>query len=142
MVSKVDNNSDASIDVVRASVAGIARVVEGRALYLPALIVLLKNRRLKDDVPGVRTISVQPDSAIHGLEGMKHLETALVPGIYDAKVADENLDIPTEKAYYWVKRLAREEGILAGISCGAVLEACFRIAARIEKEPIEVEVKP
>ena len=72
-------------------------------------------RRLKEEVPGVKTISVQPDSAIHGLEGMKHLETAMVPGIYDSQVADENMEIPTEKAYYWVKRLAREEGILAEI---------------------------
>ena len=95
------------------------------------------SRKLREAVPGIKLISVQPDSAIHGLEGMKHLETALVPGIYDSRVADENLDIPTEKAYYWVRQLARVEGILAGISSGAVLEACFVIAARLRNEPIE-----
>jgi S-sulfo-L-cysteine synthase (O-acetyl-L-serine-dependent) len=96
------------------------------------------SRKLREAIDGIKLISVQPDSAIHGLEGMKHLETALVPGIYDSKVADENIDVPTEKAYHWVRQLARAEGILAGISSGAVLEACFILAARMEKEPLEI----
>ncbi|MSO20224.1 MAG: cysteine synthase family protein [Acidobacteria bacterium] len=96
------------------------------------------SRRLREFNPAIQLISVQPDSAIHGLEGMKHLETAMVPGIYDATVADEDMAIDTERAYHWVKMLAREEGLLAGISCGAVLDACFQIAARLEKEPLAV----
>jgi S-sulfo-L-cysteine synthase (O-acetyl-L-serine-dependent) len=96
------------------------------------------SRKLREAIDGVKLISVQPDSAIHGLEGMKHLETALVPGIYDSNLADENIDVPTEKAYYWIRQLARVEGILAGISSGAVLEACFIVAARMEREPLEI----
>ncbi len=96
------------------------------------------SRRLREFNPAIQLISVQPDSAIHGLEGMKHLETAMVPGIYDATVADEDMAIDTERAYHWVKMLAREEGMMAGISCGAMLEACFQIAARLEKEPLAV----
>lgn len=88
-------------------------------------------RRLKEFNPAIRAISFQPDSAFHGLEGMKHMPSSIVPKIYDAAVADENLGIATEPAYAMVKRLAREEGLLVGISSGAAICACFEIARRL-----------
>jgi len=81
------------------------------------------SRRLKRDVPGVQCISVQPSSGFHGLEGLKHMPTAIVPGIYDEKLADGNLWIETEDAYRMVRRLAREEGLLVGISSGCNVHA-------------------
>jgi cysteine synthase B len=88
-------------------------------------------RRLKELEPGIRTISFQPDAAFHGLEGLKHLPTAIVPGIYDPAIADDNLWIRTEDAYQQVRRLAREEGILVGVSSGAALAACREVARGI-----------
>jgi cysteine synthase B len=89
------------------------------------------SRRLRELNSGIRLISFQPDSGFHGLEGLKHLATAIVPGIYDASVADENLWISTEDAHNMVRRLAREEGLLAGISSGAALVACMKVASRL-----------
>ena len=88
-------------------------------------------RRLKELNPKIRCISFQPDSAFHGLEGMKHMETAIVPGIYDPSVADEDLEISTEDAYAMTLRLAREEGLLAGISAGAAVTASLQVAKKI-----------
>ncbi len=85
-------------------------------------------RRLKELNPGIRCISLQPDSAFHGLEGMKHMATAIVPKIYDPQLADDDLGISTEESYAMVKRLAREEGLLAGVSSGAALAGCLRLA--------------
>ncbi len=85
-------------------------------------------RRLREFNPAIRLISFQPDSGFHGLEGMKHMATALVPGIYDSKLADEDLAITTEDAYRMVKALAREEGLLVGISSGAALATCLQVA--------------
>jgi len=85
-------------------------------------------RRLKELNPDIRCISFQPDSPFHGLEGMKHMETAIVPGIYDPTVADEDLEISTEEAYAMTLRLAREEGLLAGISAGAAMVAALQVA--------------
>ena len=91
-------------------------------------------RRLRELNPAVRCISVQPDSPFHGLEGMKHMPTALVPGIYDASLADENIEIETETAYRAVKRLIREEGMLVGVSSGAAIAACIEVARAIPRE--------
>jgi S-sulfo-L-cysteine synthase (O-acetyl-L-serine-dependent) len=85
-------------------------------------------RRLKEFHPGLQAISFQPDSPFHGLEGMKHMPTAIVPAIYDPQLADRNIEIETEAAYTMAKRLAREEGLLVGISAAAAVEACLRIA--------------
>ncbi len=90
-------------------------------------------RRLKEFNPRIRCVSVQPDSGFHGLEGLKHMPTAIVPGIYDAKLADENIEVRTEDAQETAKRLAREEGILVGVSAGAALWACLEIARRLPK---------
>lgn len=88
-------------------------------------------RRLREHDPRVRLISFQPDGPFHGLEGMKYMPSAIVPAIYDARLADENLEIPTEEAYAMVKRLAREEGLLVGISAGAALAAALKVAGRL-----------
>jgi S-sulfo-L-cysteine synthase (O-acetyl-L-serine-dependent) len=90
-------------------------------------------RRLKELKPDVRCISVQPDSPFHGLEGLKNLASAIVPGIYDASVADENLEVSTEDGYAMTLRLAREEGLLVGVSAGAAAVAALEIARRIRK---------
>ncbi len=90
-------------------------------------------RRLKELNPRIRAISVQPDSGFHGLEGLKHMATAMVPAIYDPNLADENIEVRTEDAQETAKRLAREEGILAGVSAGAALWACMEIARRLPK---------
>ncbi len=88
--------------------------------------------RLKEYDAGIRVVSFEPDSPFHGLEGMKHMGSAIVPEIYDPTVADENLAIPTEDAYEMVKRLAREEGILVGISAGAAVATSLRVARELE----------
>jgi S-sulfo-L-cysteine synthase (O-acetyl-L-serine-dependent) len=85
-------------------------------------------RRLKELDPAIQAISFQPDSPFHGLEGMKHMATAIVPAIYDPTLADRNLEIETEAAYRMVRRLAREEGLLVGISAGAAIVASLQIA--------------
>jgi S-sulfo-L-cysteine synthase (O-acetyl-L-serine-dependent) len=91
-------------------------------------------RRLKELNPRIRCISFQPDSGFHGLEGLKHMPTAIVPPIYDPSVADENMEVQTEHGQQMAKRLAREEGILAGVSAGAALWACLQIAKRVSRE--------
>ena len=88
-------------------------------------------RRLKELNAAIRAISFQPDSAFHGLEGLKHMETAIVPPIYDPSLADFTLEIATEAAYEMEKRVARVEGVLVGISSGAALVACLTIAGQI-----------
>lgn len=87
-------------------------------------------RRLRAELPGVRAIAVQPDSPYHGLEGMKHLPSARVPAIWDASLADETLEVSTEVAQEMVLRLARAEGLLAGMSSGAALVAARRLMRR------------
>jgi cysteine synthase B len=85
-------------------------------------------RRLKELEGKIRAVSMQPDSPFHGLEGMKHMGTALVPGIYDASLADENVEVRTEDAQEMTRRLAREEGLLVGVSSGANVYAALRLA--------------
>lgn len=88
------------------------------------------SRRLKEYKNGVKCIEMQPATAFHGLEGLKHMPSAIVPGIYDENGADETIWIETEEAYPMVKRLAREEGILVGISAGANVAAAIKMAER------------
>jgi cysteine synthase B len=89
------------------------------------------SRRLKAYSPQVMCISMQPDSPLHGLEGMKHMETALVPGIYDRSVADEQVEVDTESAHQMVLKLARQEGLLVGPSTGANLVAALKVAEQL-----------
>ena len=98
-------------------------------------------RRLRKFNPGIKLISFQPDAPFHGLEGLKHMESAIVPGIYDPTLADEDLRIDTERAYRMVRRLAREEGLLAGISSGAAVAAMLDVAQR-DRRGVIVTVFP
>ena len=90
-------------------------------------------RWLRERAPAVRLISVEPDSPFHGLEGMKHMASAIVPPIYDPALADEAREMPTERAYAMVKRLAREAGLLVGVSSGANVATALDVAADLEK---------
>jgi cysteine synthase B len=89
--------------------------------------------RLKGYNPEIKVISFEPESPFHGLEGMKHMESAIVPPIYDPTVADENRVASTEEAYEMVKRVAREEGVLIGISSGATVVTALQVAREIER---------
>lgn len=88
-------------------------------------------RRLRQLNPGIRLVSVEPDSPFHGLEGMKHLESAIVPGIFDPELADERAEVSTERAYVMARRLAREEGVFVGVSAAAAVAASLDLAERI-----------
>jgi cysteine synthase B len=91
------------------------------------------SRRLRELNPDVRLISMQPDSPYHGLEGMKHMPTAIVPGIYDATLADEELEVMTEDAHEMVRQLARREGWFVGVSAAANIVAALKVAATLEQ---------
>ena len=86
------------------------------------------SRYLKEQNPAIQVISFQPDSPFHGLEGMKHMATAIVPAIYNPHLADRDLEVETEAAYAMAKRLAREEGVLVGISAAAAVVASLQVA--------------
>lgn len=89
------------------------------------------SRKLKEYDPSIRCISFEPDSPLHGIEGLKHMPTALVPGIYDPHLADENLTVSTEEAYEMVKALARQEGLFVGVSSGAAMAVSLRVAREV-----------
>lgn len=91
-------------------------------------------RRLRAYNPAVQLIALQPDSPFHGLEGLKHLETAIVPGIFDPTLADATLEISTEDAYRMARRLAREEGLLVGVSAAAAVVGSLRVAEQIVQD--------
>lgn len=88
-------------------------------------------RRLRRELPGVKCFSAQPSSGFHGIEGLKHMPTAIVPGIYDETLADGNFWLETEDAYRMVRRLAREEGLLVGISSGANVVAALKLGREL-----------
>ncbi len=90
-------------------------------------------RRLHQYNPVIEVISMQPDSPFHGLEGLKHMETALKPAIYDPDLPDRTVEVATEAAQTMVKRLAREEGLMVGISAGANVVAALKVAERLER---------
>jgi cysteine synthase B len=98
-------------------------------------------RRLREANPAIKLLSFQPDSPLHGLEGLKHMETAIVPGIYDPSLADEDMRVSTEDAYTMVRRLAREEGLLVGISGGAALAAALKVARDV-RDAVIVTIFP
>lgn len=97
-------------------------------------------RRLAEDAPHVRLVSFEPDAAFHGLEGLKHMESAIVPAIYDPYLADERRAVSTEAAHAMVRRLAREEGLLVGVSAGAAVVVALEVAreAAARGEPARV----
>ncbi len=96
-------------------------------------------RCLKEHSSAISLVSMQPSSGFHGLEGLKHMPTAIVPAIYDEDLADDNIWTETEDAHAMVKRLAREEGLLVGVSSGANMVAALKVARQI-KEGVIVTV--
>ena len=125
----------------------IWRQTEGRVTHFVAMLgtsgtFVGAARRLKQLNPHLRCVSLQPDSTFHGIEGTKHMATAIVPRIYDAALADADLGISTERAYEMVKRLAREEGVLAGISSGGALAGCLEVAKTAARGSVIVTVFP
>jgi cysteine synthase B len=91
-------------------------------------------RRLKELNPKIRCISLQPDSAFHGIEGTKHMPSAIVPRIYDSSLADDNLEIATEEAHAMARRLAREQGLLVGVSAAAAVVGSLRVAGQLRED--------
>jgi len=98
------------------------------------------SRRLKELNPAIRVISMQPDSPLHGLEGLKHMATALVPGIYDPQLADVNVEVATAAGQQMAGRLAREEGLLVGASSGANVFAALRLAKSLPTGSVVVTI--
>jgi len=98
------------------------------------------SRRLKEFNPSIRVISMQPNSPFHGLEGLKHMATAKVPGIYDTSLADQNVEVATEDAQEMVRRLALEEGLLVGTSSGANVFAALRLARTLPSGSVVVTI--
>jgi len=112
---------------------------EGRITHFVAMLgttgtFVGTTRRLKELHPKIRCISLQPDSAFHGIEGAKHLPSAIVPRIYDPALADENLEIATEDAHAMARRLAREQGLLVGVSAAAAIVGSLRVAERLKED--------
>jgi cysteine synthase B len=98
-------------------------------------------RYLRQYNPDIQLVAVQPDSSFHGLEGLKHIPSAIQPGIFDPSLPDRTLEISTEASYEMVRRLAREEGLFVGISSGAAALAALQVAAELE-EGVVVTVFP
>ncbi len=98
-------------------------------------------RYLREKLPQVKIISFEPDAAFHGLEGLKHMPTAIKPGVYDESFADARLAVRTEAAHEMTRRLAREEGLFVGISSGAAVVAALDVAGQLD-EGVVVTVLP
>ena len=97
-------------------------------------------RRLRELRPGLKAVLMQPDSPLHGLEGMRHVETSIVPGIFDASLADARVEVSTEESQEVARRLAREEGLFVGVSSGANVAAALRYAGGLEEGAVVVTV--
>jgi cysteine synthase B len=97
-------------------------------------------RRLRDYNTNIRALAVQPDLPLHGVEGLKHMATAHVPGIYEPSLADEQLTVDTESAFLTKERLAREEGLLVGPSSGANVFAALEVAKELPPGSVVVTI--
>jgi cysteine synthase B len=125
----------------------IWRQTEGRVTHFTAMLgtsgtFVGTSRRLKELNPEIRCISLQPDSPFHGIEGTKHMETSIIPKIYDPSIADAELGIETEAAYAMARKLAREEGLLAGVSAAGALVGALRIAREAAAGAVIVTIFP
>jgi cysteine synthase B len=125
----------------------IWRQTVGRVTHFTAMLgtsgtFVGTSRRLKELNPGIRCISLQPDSPFHGIEGTKHMETSIIPNIYDPSIADAELGIETEAAYTMARQLAREEGLLAGVSAAGALVGALRIAREAAAGAVIVTIFP
>ena len=120
---------------------------EGRVTHFVAMLgtsgtFVGTSRKLKELNPRIRCISVQPDSAFHGIEGAKHMASSIVPKIYDPSVADQELWVSTEDAYAALKRLAREEGLLVGLSGAGAMAAALLVAEKAKDRAVIVTIFP
>jgi S-sulfo-L-cysteine synthase (O-acetyl-L-serine-dependent) len=125
----------------------IWRQTEGRVTHFTAMLgtsgtFVGTSRRLKELNPAIRCISLQPDSPFHGIEGTKHLETSIVPKIYDPSIADAELGIETEAAYAMARKLAREEGLLVGVSAAGAVVGALQIARDAAARSVIVTIFP
>jgi cysteine synthase B len=125
----------------------IWRQTEGRVTHFVAMLgtsgtFIGTSRRLKELNPEIRCISLQPDSPFHGIEGAKHMETSIVPGIYDTTVADAELGIATEAAHGMARQLAAEEGLLVGVSAAGALVGALQIAREATPGSVVVTIFP
>lgn len=116
----------------------ILRQTEGRITHFVAGLgttgtFVGTGRSLKDHSPGVCLVAVQPDGPLHGLEGLKHLESTSIPPIFDPSLVGTQIQVPTERAFRMARRLARQEGLLAGVSSCAALAAALEIAERLDR---------
>ncbi|HXH71233.1 MAG TPA: cysteine synthase [Mariprofundaceae bacterium] len=123
----------------------IWRDTEGRVTHYIASLgtsgtLVGTGRYLKRMNPDIRIIAAEPDSPFHGIEGLKHIESSIVPGIYDETLHDEKIGISTEAAYEYTQRLAAEEGILSGLSCGCALAAALTLGERLAAEGKPAEI--
>ncbi len=118
-----------ALEIYRQTNGGITHFVAGLGT---SGTFVGSTRRLKELNPRIQAISFMPDSPFHGLEGLKHMPTALVPSIYDPNLADLNMEISTEAGQQMVLRLAREEGIFAGISAGAAMAGALEVARNLD----------
>jgi len=119
----------------------IWRQTEGAVTHFVAAIgtsgtIMGTGRYLKEQNPAVQVIAAEPDDAFHGLEGLKHMATSIVPGIYHEEELDQKIGIATDEAYTMVYRLGREEGLLLGQSSGAVLVAALQVARELDEGTI------
>ncbi|MCY3779176.1 MAG: cysteine synthase family protein [Chloroflexi bacterium] len=120
------------VEIWRQTKGGVTHFVAGLGT---SGTLMGTGKRLKDYDPSVRIVSVEPDSPFHGLEGLKHMKTAIQPGIFQGNFADERLSVRTEEAHAMALRLAREEGYLVGISSAAAMVGALRVAeALAERE--------
>jgi len=120
---------------------------EGRVTHFVAMLgtsgtFIGTSRKLKELNPAIRCVSVQPDSPFHGIEGAKHMASSIVPKIYDPAVADDEVWVSTEEAYAVLKRLAREEGLLTGVSGAGAMAASLRVSEQAEPGAVIVTVFP
>ncbi|MDH4227750.1 MAG: cysteine synthase [Deltaproteobacteria bacterium] len=129
------SNPDAHYDTTGPE---IIEQTGGRVTHFVATIgtggtIMGTGRRLKDFNKDIHIVAVEPDNPMHGLEGLKHMATSIVPGIYHEEELDEKVSAPTEPSYELVKRLAREEGILVGQSSGAAMWGALEVAKKLKK---------
>ncbi|MBI5827861.1 MAG: cysteine synthase family protein [Deltaproteobacteria bacterium] len=121
----------------------IIEQTEGRITHFVASIgtggtIMGAGRRLKEYREEIRVVAVEPASALHGLEGLKHMASSIVPGIYHEEEIDDKVPAPTEESYDMAKRLAREEGLLVGQSSGAAMWGAMEVARRLKKGVVVV----
>ncbi len=117
----------------------IWRQSEGRVTHFLATLgtsgtLMGTSRYLREVNPDIQIIAVEPDNAMHGIEGLKHMATSIKPGIYDPSIADEHLGAQTEDAYDMQARLAEEEGIFVGFSAGAAVHTAIKVAERLDAQ--------